>query len=180
MNMGGLYPKSKIFGCLECLEKNAHFACGSKVLLRLVSLHVRILSNDTKTHYNFPYDGKWWDNYRQQPIVIVNEFRGDADIRFSEMLSLIDSMPKEVSRRNRAPLPFISRLVIVTCPVGPEKVYGRIDKEDNFAQFARRCVVIELKTQYVSTKTDEEKITEMKSLFKTITGEDAKLFENFG
>lgn len=134
----------------------------------------------TKTHYNYPYDGKWWDNYRQQPIVVVNEFRGDADIQFSEMLELIDVTPKEVSRRNRAPLPFTSRLVIVTCPVGPEKVYGRIDKEDNFAQFARRCVVIELTKQFISTKTDEEKITEMKSLFKTITGEDAKLFENFG
>lgn len=107
------------------------------------------------THYRYPYDNGWWDNYRQQPVVILNEFRGDTHIPFYTMLELLDETPMDVKRRHRPPMPFTSRLVIVTSPLPPEKVFGRVDKDDNFDQFKRRVHVINLKEKYQGIKSIE-------------------------
>ena len=123
---------------------------------------------DSSTHYYYPYDKGWWDNYKQQPIVVFNEFRGDNDVPFKTMLDLLDEGPCTVPRRNRAPMPFTSKLIIITSPLSPEKVYGRVDKDDNLDQFMRRINVIELTEKY--TGKQKASLDDNKELFRSITG----------
>lgn len=92
------------------------------------------------THYNFPNDGGWWDNYRQQDTVIINEFRGG--IKFSELIDLIDMHPKEVRRRNKPPLPFISKHVIITSCFPPVEVYKNCG--ESMKQLTRRIKVTKM------------------------------------
>lgn len=121
-----------------------------------------------KTHYRFPYDNGWWDNYKQQPIVVFNEFRGDSHVPFATMLELIDKWPMDVRRRHRSPMPFISKLIIITSPLDPEKVFGRIDKDDNFDQFKRRIQVVKLDKKYSGSHAVN--INMIDELHKSITG----------
>lgn len=95
------------------------------------------------THYDWPNDGGWHDGYTQQHTVIINDFRGE--IMFNELLKLIDKWPFSLRRRNRAPMPFMSRHIIITSPKRPEAVYFNIaDDEDKIDQLMRRVTVIEI------------------------------------
>jgi len=99
-----------------------------------------------ETHYTWK-SGKWQDGYTQQDTVIINEFRGN--IAFSTLLQLVDKYPYTVERRNREPMPFTSKLVIITCPLHPNDVYtNRLNSDDNIAQFNRRFVIKEFTDQY--------------------------------
>lgn len=91
-------------------------------------------------YYNVPKDGRWWDGYKQQDIVIINEFRGH--IPYDDMLAMVDKWDYEVSRRGREPMPFVSKLVIVTSSKTPEQVYCNRDEEDSIQQLLRRFQVI--------------------------------------
>lgn len=96
------------------------------------------------THYVYPNDSGWWDGYCQQDIVIINEFRGE--IAFKELLDLCDKWPKSVKRRNREPMPFISKTIIITSCHPPDEVYVRsLNDNDRLDQLTRRFKVIELK-----------------------------------
>jgi len=92
------------------------------------------------TQYVVPNDNGWWDNYKQQETVIINDFRGH--IPYNELLQMIDKWPYQVRRRGRAPLPFISKRVIITSSLCPEEVYHNRDKEDKIEQLLRRIKVI--------------------------------------
>lgn len=92
--------------------------------------------------YVHKFDHGWWDNYRQQPTVILNEFRGQ--LTFSDLLSLVDKWPYHVSRRGRPPMPFTSQLVIVTSDAPPHQVYKDVDKS-RMDQIYRRFEVIQVK-----------------------------------
>lgn len=95
-----------------------------------------------ETHYVFPNDNGWWDGYVQQPTVIFNDFRGE--LPYNELLQLIDKWPHTVRRRNREPIPFISRHVIITSSIPPEEVYWRTNERDQIQQLLRRLTVIEV------------------------------------
>lgn len=96
------------------------------------------------THYNMPKENNgWWDNYKGQETVIINEFRGH--IKYDELLELVDKFPKEVPRRGRPPAPFLSKLVIVTSSLPPAEVYCNRNDKDSLEQLYRRFEVIELK-----------------------------------
>lgn len=103
-----------------------------------------------KSHFAFNYDtpentyvhtidGDWWDSYRQQKVVVINEFRGE--IKFSRLLELCDKWPTSVRRRGRAPLPFISEIIIITSCSPPEEIFKNIDDEDRLDQLYRRFEV---------------------------------------
>lgn len=92
------------------------------------------------THYVLPNDNGWWDQYKQQHTVIINDFRGH--IPYNELLQMIDKYPYNVKRRGRPPLPFTSKHVIITSSLCPEEVYKNRDKEDKIEQLLRRVVVI--------------------------------------
>eukprot|EP00873_Tetraselmis_striata_P036131 jgi/Tetstr1/456395/TSEL_043129.t1 len=53
---------------------------------------------DPDTHYVKNLNEEWWDGYKGHPVVIFNEFRGQ--IKFSELLDLVDKWPKTVKWRN--------------------------------------------------------------------------------
>lgn len=95
------------------------------------------------THYDWVDDAGWHDNYRQQDVVVINDFRGE--IKFSELLKLIDKWPYSLRRRNRAPMPFTSKHVIITSPKRPEEVYFNIaDDSDKIDQLLRRISIVEV------------------------------------
>jgi hypothetical protein len=87
------------------------------------------------THYVKNLNEDWWDGYKGQPIVILNEFRGQ--IPFAELLDLVDKWPKTVKWRNREPVPFLAKKVIVASIRTPQDVYVN-QKEEPWAQFHRR------------------------------------------
>lgn len=95
-----------------------------------------------ETHYIWTDDRGWWDGYRQQEIVIINDFRGQ--IKYSELLELIDKWPKKVRRRNREPMPFTSKMIIITSVGKPEEVYHKLAQWDSLEQLHRRITLIEL------------------------------------
>lgn len=94
------------------------------------------------THYVYPNDNGWWDGYTQQETVILNDFRGE--IPYNMLLQLIDKWPMTVRRRNREPMPFTSKRIIITSSVRPESVYKQTNKKDNIAQLLRRLKVEEI------------------------------------
>lgn len=95
------------------------------------------------THYNWKDDGGWQDGYIQQETVIINEFRGA--IKYNDLLQLVDKWPYEVRRRNREPMPFTSKKVIITSSLHPSEIYRNLNEKDSLAQLIRRFEIIELK-----------------------------------
>jgi len=96
-----------------------------------------------ETHYVFTTTDKgWWDGYRQQEIVIINEFRGQ--LPYSELLDLIDENAKFVPRRGREPMPFTSKMIIITSSLHPAEIYHNLSQSDKMEQLYERIELIEL------------------------------------
>lgn len=91
---------------------------------------------DPDTHYVKNLNEEWWDGYQGQPIVILNEFRGQ--IRFSELLDLVDKWPKQVKWRCRESVPFLATKVIITSVKCPKDVFAGLSDEEPWEQFDRR------------------------------------------
>lgn len=91
-----------------------------------------------ETHYIKNVNEDWWDGYTGQETVIINEFRGE--IRFSEMLDLVDKWPKSVKIKGKESVPFLAKTVIVTSIKTPQQVYCRQEGEP-WEQFNRRFEV---------------------------------------
>jgi len=94
------------------------------------------------THYVKCLDDEWWDGYTGQPIVILNEFRGQ--VRLSELFDLVDKWPKTVKQRCRAPVPFLAKKVIVTSIKAPRDLYASLDDDEPWEQFERRFSIVKL------------------------------------
>lgn len=92
------------------------------------------------THYVVPDDNGWWDGYTQQETVIFNDFRGEVSYNF--LLQLVDKWPMWVKRRNREPMPFISKRVVITSSLPPNKIFKKRTAEDSIAQMLRRFSII--------------------------------------
>lgn len=95
------------------------------------------------THYVKNLNEDWWDGYKGQPIVILNEFRGQ--IKFSELLDLMDKYPKTVKWRCKEPVPFLAKKIIITSIKLPWEVYSNTNGEP-WSQFERRCTVKNVQT----------------------------------
>lgn len=95
-----------------------------------------------ETHYVYPNDSGWWDGYTGQKFVIINEFRGD--IKYAELLDLVDKYPKTVKRRNREPAPFLAEMLIITSSLEPSDVYCNLSKSDSLQQLYRRFKIVEM------------------------------------
>lgn len=104
--------------------------------------HKAFENYNPETHYVLPDDNGWWDAYKQQPTVIINDFRGH--IKYDMLLQLIDKWPVNVPRRGREPLPFTSGLIIITSALTPETVYNNRNSKDSIEQLNRRIEIIEL------------------------------------
>ena len=96
-----------------------------------------------ETTYVKPLEDQWWDGYTGQDTVILNDFRGQ--VTYSELLTLVDKWPHYVKRRNREPVPFMAKRVIVTSSVHPELCYaGVVNRQDNIDQLLRRFTLVEM------------------------------------
>lgn len=97
---------------------------------------------DPKTHYVWNDDNGWWDGYTGQETVIMNDFRGQ--VKYGEMLNLVDKWRHNVRRRGREPVAFVAKTVIVTSSLEPKDVYKNRNEEDSLEQFNRRFEIIKL------------------------------------
>lgn len=90
-------------------------------------------------------DKGWWDNYHQQKVCILDDFRGG--IEYATLLRLVDKWPCCVPVRNVGPIPFTSETVIVTSSLPPEMVFHNLAEKDSLDQLFRRFTVVECEGQ---------------------------------
>jgi len=103
-----------------------------------------------QTHYVMRQDNGWWEGYRQQNVVVINEFRGE--IRYADLLQMCDKWPYWVRRRGREPMPFISPKIIITSSKSPEECYHNLAESDSLGQLLRRIKVIKLGDDFIERK----------------------------
>jgi len=105
--------------------------------------HKAFKDYSNNTHYIKDLSTKWWDGYKQQETVILNEFRGQ--LSFSFLLSMIDKWPLTVPIRNKESIPFTSKHVIITSSLHPRDVYINVlTNDESFAQLERRIKIKQL------------------------------------
>lgn len=93
----------------------------------------------------------WQDGYKQQEVVIVDDFRGT--IPYDELLRIVDRYDYSMIRRGTEPVNFTSKLVIITCPMIPERIYRNREMQDSIEQLHRRFIVQEMDiTRYEEIK----------------------------
>jgi len=112
-----------------------------------------------ETHYVYSNDGGWWDGYKGQETVIINEFRGG--IQYAELLDLVDKWPKTVKRRGREPVPFLAQKLIITSSMEPSQCYANLAETDPLDQLYRRFSVVQFLDQKCSegnTETSEPEL----------------------
>jgi len=113
--------------------------------------HAAFEGFNPSTHYLWRNE-KFWDGYKQQPIVIIQELRRGM-IPYEILLQLIDKYAMYVPVKCKEAVPFISRKLIITSPFKPEEVYGMEGVTgDSVNQILRRIKVINLDKKYVSVK----------------------------
>lgn len=95
------------------------------------------------THYVKNLNEDWWDGYKGQGIVILNEFRGQ--MKFAELLDLLDKYPKTVKIRNQEPVPFLAKYVLITSCKHPSEIY--VNCGEHIDQLYRRCTIMHKKTR---------------------------------
>lgn len=115
-----------------------HWICGPAGVGKS---HSAFKDFDPRTHYVLnTNDNGWWEGYKQQETVIINDFRG-SDMKYGELLDLVDKWPKTVKRRGREPMPFTSKLVIITSSMTPKEAYSTLAKSDSLKQLYDRFFV---------------------------------------
>lgn len=87
--------------------------------------------------WSYQEDRGWWDTYQQQDHVLFDDLRADT-IPWALLLRLLDRYPVSVSRRARAPIPFVATRIYITCPQTPEDLFVKYQGADNVAQLLRR------------------------------------------
>jgi len=101
------------------------------------------------THYVWKLnDNNWQDGYTGQKIVIINDFRGE--IKYNELLNLLDKWPHWIPRRGREPAPFLAEKVIITSSLRPSDIYNRRHEEDSLEQLQRRLIIE--RVEYIDTE----------------------------
>ena len=103
--------------------------------------------------YTWADDKDWQDCYTGQETIIIDDFRGN--IKFQNLLKMIDRYEFKLSRRGRTPFPLLAKTIIITSSMPPEKVYKNLSVDDSIEQLKRRCKIIEL------PKCTEENYTEV-------------------
>lgn len=94
---------------------------------------------------------EFWDNYKQQKCVILDDYRnGDGNrIKYQDLLRLVDRYPTYVNIKCKTPMSFVSEVVIVTCPLHPRDIFTNLKDGDSLDQLYRRFEVIEFKKRPV-------------------------------
>ena len=95
-----------------------------------------------ETHYLKSGDDKWWDGYKGQDVVVINDFRGA--IEFDEILRLVDHWPHTVSVKHKERVPFLSKRIVISSSLHPQDVYKNRAANDKIVQLLRRMEIVHL------------------------------------
>jgi len=102
------------------------------------------------THYVWKRDNGWQDGYTGQETVIIDDFRGE--IPYGELLNLCDCYPYTLRRRNREPVPFLAKKIIITAPKNPYETYCNLSAKDSIEQLIRRCTIFHFDENKIKSK----------------------------
>lgn len=101
--------------------------------------HLAFSNYKPETHYILDInDSGFWQDYKGQEIVIINEFRGQ--IPFSEILDMVDKYPKTVKQKGSNTRPLLAKYIIFTSSKSPYQVYENVN--DRWDQFERRIKIV--------------------------------------
>jgi len=104
---------------------------------------------DPETHYVKPLQDVWWDGYKGQETVILNEFRGE--IPYGELMAIVDKWPHYVRRRGREPVPLLAKVVKVSSILSPTECFdAQLCGSTDMAEFDRRFQVHVLQKRKVT------------------------------
>ena len=108
------------------------------------------------THFKPDLTCKWWDGYKGQPIIILEDFRGEYTL--GQLFRLVDRYPHTVPWRCKESVPFLAKEVWITCNQSPYELYDVLDKEENSDQFERRfeTIYMEQRCSEGNTGTSEQ------------------------
>lgn len=92
--------------------------------------------------YTKPSGNRWFDGYRGEPIILLDDFRADW-FTFGYLLRLLDIYPMPLEYKGGM-TQLCSQKIYITCPVHPEVLYQNLmaEKEGAKAQLIRRITEI--------------------------------------
>lgn len=99
---------------------------------------------EDKEHYLLNVnDNGFWEGYRKQKIVILNDFRGE--IPFANFLAICDIHFYNVKQKSKGTIPLMADTFIITSSKHPVDIYNKsCDKTENIGQLLRRCLIIDI------------------------------------
>lgn len=84
---------------------------------------------------------KWFDGYRSQPTLIIDDYRPSKELNFSQLLRLADRYPMSVERKGGT-MQFNSKRVVVTTPLDIASTFAHLEflTEGSLDQLRRRFI----------------------------------------
>jgi len=110
------------------------------------SKYVSEITQD-KQVYVHPVEDRWWDAYKQQEVIWLDDFSGEIPIKM--LLKLTDRYEMKLPRRNREPVQMASKMIYITSDMPPENIYAG----NQIAQLRRRIKVIHMSSLGVTQGT---------------------------
>lgn len=89
-----------------------------------------------KSYYVSMDNGKWWDNYMGEPIVLIDDWRPDW-CRYPFLLKLLDRNPMKVEYKGGS-CEMMASVFFVTSPFDPVTCWGNLGYKDDPKQLCRR------------------------------------------
>lgn len=100
------------------------------------SMYARGIDPD---YYKKPH-GQWWtEDYHQQDVVIMDDYRPTKEFPLEELLNLADYGKHNVPIKGGFRV-FNSKMIVITTPLPPRETFSHLDwlKEENMQQVIRR------------------------------------------
>lgn len=124
---------------------NAHYISGPTGIGKSSSIYKHFEKKFGKGSIYIMSDltGKWWDGYRGQPVVIVNEFQHDekTDWNTKNILNLLDRYPHQVQVKNGW-TPFLAKYIIFSSNFSYDDNFKNVATEHQKAIFRRFCKIV--------------------------------------
>ncbi len=86
-------------------------------------------------------DSGWWDDYQQEDIIVLNNYRGEIDHR--TLCNVIDWTTASVSRRHKCDIPLRSKVIIIISKLSPREAYKK-EQEYDHERLLRRVKIYEI------------------------------------
>lgn len=115
------------------------------------SFNARQLAGDDR--YPWVLGSQFQCGYKQQGTVVLEDFRGE--VRFGELLRMVDRWDYDVQRKGLEAIPFNSHTVIVTSSMHPEELFKNcLSENDKLEQLLRRFEIRHNVTKWSENNTE--------------------------